>query len=295
MNIPQPPQITTEAMARCQDTGDYASVLFEWYKYVGILCAYYSSIRRESPALHPTSPLHYAVLAGLLNRCARLMYSNVVLSREGWFGETTAILDRCIFESALKVVWLCTRADGESFTRFIASGLKAELELKEKITDLISQRGGPQLEIEKRMLDSIQNYVNSSGLNKTEIRTAKDLPNLASMIDTIGQDRLLYIIGQKLGSHHVHGTWSSLITHYLEEKDGELRPGGHKYATDINQYVFVPLIVLQALRAFVKFICREQGSAEAWLKLFETVSEEIHQIHTKIAGHDFEPVHEGKL
>jgi Family of unknown function (DUF5677) len=220
------------------------------------------------------------------------MYSNVVLSREGLFGETTAILDRCIFESAIKVVWLCTRADDESFTRFVASGLKTELELKQKITDIISQRGGPPLEIEKRMLDSIQSYVNSSGLSEIDIGAAKDLPNLAAMIDTIGQDRLLYIIGQKIGSHHVHGTWSSLITHYLEEKGGELRPGGHKCATDINQYVFVPLIVLQALRAFVKFICREQGSAEAWSKLFETVSEEIHQINAKVAGHDFEPVNE---
>jgi hypothetical protein len=99
-------------------------------------------------------------------------------------------------------------------------------------------------------------------------------------------------VGQKIGSHHIHGTWSSLITHYLQEKDGELRPGGHKCATDINQYVFVPLIVLQALHAFVKFICREQSSAEAWSKLLETVSEEIHQINTKVAGHDFEPVNE---
>ena len=211
-------------MTCCQETGDYSSVLFEWYKYVALLCAHYCCLRRGSPPFQSIPPLHYSVLTGLLNRCARLMSSNVVLSREGLFGETTAILDRCILESAIKVIWLCTKADDESFARFITSGLKTELELKNDITARISERGGTPLEIEKRMLNSIQNYMNLSGLSEAEIKATKRLPDLASMIQTIGPDPLLYIVGGRVGSEPIHGTWSSLITHYLEEKDGEFKP-----------------------------------------------------------------------
>jgi hypothetical protein len=290
MDVPELPQLAPEAIARYQDTGDYASVLFEWYIYVGKLCAYCSAIRRESTALRVIASVHYAVLVGLLTRCARLMCSNAVLSREGLFGETTAILDRCIVESALKVMWLCTKADDESFTRFLASGLRADLTLRGEITTIIAQRGGPPLRIEKRMLDSIQNYVNLSRLSEAEIDKAKRLPDLASMITTIGHKRLLYTIAQEMGSHPIHGTWSNLITHYLEEQDGELQPSYRKHETDTNQYSFVSLIVLEALRVFVTFICREHEGVHTLLSRLEVADKEIRQINIEAAGNDYEPV-----
>jgi hypothetical protein len=220
------------------------------------------------------------------------MSSNVVLSREGLFGETTAILGRCILESAIKVIWLCTKADDESFTRFIASGLNTELEVKKDIAARITEREGPPLEIEKRMLNSIQNYVNLSGLSEAEIKATKRLPNLASMIQTIGPDPLLYIVAWRVGSDPIHGTWSSLITHYLEEKDGEFKPATHRHATDQNLLIVEALIVHKALHAFVKFICREQAAAEALSKPLKVVAVEIHRIHREAAGNDFELVNE---
>jgi uncharacterized protein DUF5677 len=289
MDIPQPPQMTPEAFACYQDLGDYASVLCEWYRYVGKLCAYCSGIRRESAALHAIASVHYAVLTGLLTRCARLMYSNIVLSREGLFGETTAILDRCIVESAIKVIWLCTKANDESFTRFLASGLQADLALKDKITTIIAQRGGPPQKIEQRMLDSIQRYINLSGLSEVDIDKAKRLPDLASMIAAIGHTRLLYTVAQEIGSHPIHGTWSNLLTHYLEEQDGELRTSYRKHETDRNQYSFVALLVLEALRVFVTCIFRENGAA-ALLKQLAAADEAIRRIHSEASGDDYEPV-----
>jgi hypothetical protein len=89
---------------------------------------------------------------GLVNRCARLMLSNVALSHDGKFGETTAIVDRCIFESALKIIWLCRSASQEEFTRYIATGLKTELEFKAAIEANIMANDGVPVPIEKRML-----------------------------------------------------------------------------------------------------------------------------------------------
>lgn len=115
--IPNPPKFSDEDMQRCRDTGDYKPVLFEWYKFVGSLCVVVANIRPDCPVYRAIPPQHYYVLAGLLNRCARLMLSNVALSHEGKFGETTAIVDRCIFETAVKIIWLSHNASQEEFTR----------------------------------------------------------------------------------------------------------------------------------------------------------------------------------
>lgn len=189
--IPEAPEITPEQLEQSRKSGDFSPVLFEWYKFVGRLCIFYASFRADSPAVRPMPELHYGVLVGLLTRCARLMFSNVVLSHEGLFGETTAILDRCIFDSSVKISWLCTQANKKSFDRFIADGLKSELVFKNKINEIISERGGHVLEIEKRMLTSIENYVATSKLTEIQIESAKKLPDLATMIKDINHDRLL--------------------------------------------------------------------------------------------------------
>jgi len=288
ISIPSPPKISNDQLARCREAGDYRPVLFEWYKYVGLLCNFYASIRADSPALRSLPSLHYAALVGLLNRCSRLMLANVALSHEGLFGETTAIIDRCIFESAVKTMWLCIKQDDESFVRFIAGGLKTEVEFKDRIEQIISNRGGSPLAIESRMLNSVANYISSSGLTEQEIISAKKLPDLASMIEAIGHDRLLYIVGQKIGSHHVHGSWPSLRLHYLEEHDGLLGPRDHDCPTHVNQYVFTPLFVLHAMRSFVEFICPKPGGAEVLSQLLDSVEEEIRTLNSEVVGSDFE-------
>jgi Family of unknown function (DUF5677) len=186
MPLPDPPKFSADDWKRARDSGDYCPLLFEWYKFTSTLCNFSASIRPDSPAVRPINRLHYAVLIGLLNRCARLMLSNVALSHEGLFGETTAIVDRCIFESCVKVCWLCQNAAADGFERFLADGLKIELELKEKIERAVTSRGGQTLEIEKRMLQSIARYVESSGMSAADVAAAKKLPDMAAMIETLG-------------------------------------------------------------------------------------------------------------
>src|SRR3990167_3353096 len=133
MNIPLPPEFTEEQLKRCSDSGEYSTVLFEWYKYVGRLANYFACISLDSPGIRDIDEAHHSILIGLLNRCSRLILSNVTLSHEGLFGETTSIIDRCIFESAIKLNWLCANPTDENFNRFIAEGLKTEVEFKKKI------------------------------------------------------------------------------------------------------------------------------------------------------------------
>ena len=287
--LPAPPSFSHEEMQRCKETGDYTPILFEWYKFVGSLNAVVAHIQRESPAFRAMPQLHYHILIGLLNRCARLMLSNIALSHEGRFGETTAIVDRCIFESGVKIIWLCTDPSSEKFTRYLADGLKTELELKAKIDSNITARHGDVFPIETRMLASIANHIASAGLTETQISEAKKLPDLASMLSTIGFDRLVYISAQKLGSHHIHGTWPSLLFHYLEEEPEGSRtfvPRGHDCSTHINQFMFVPLIILAAMSVYVQYAFGESGETEAFRNLFESTEAEIMRLYTESLGGD---------
>lgn len=289
-DVPLPPEISKDQLTKCRKTGDYCPILFEWYKYVSLLCNFYASIHPDSPCVRKLPPLHYEVLIGLLNRCSRLMLSNVALSHQGRFGETTAILDRCIFESAIKTIWLCTNRDEESFVRFIADGLKIEIELKNKIDQIISERGGGPLIIESRMIESINKYITNSGLSEQEIVESKKLPDLASMIDSIGGNRLLYIGGQKLGSHHVHGTWISLRHHYLKERNGLMVPRDHDCETHVNQFAFIPLCVVDAVRAFIGYICCDPDDANGPSKLLHSVKDKIMELYSEVVENDFEHV-----
>ena len=167
MHVPDPPKISDEQMEKCRESGDYMPVLFEWYKFAAHLCIFFAMIESESPAVRDIPRIQYAVLTGLLNRCARLMLSNIALSHNGRFGETTTLLDRCIFESSLKVEWLCHKGTEDSFKRYLADGLKTEIELTAEIENNIAAREGNQvLNIEERMLNSIRRHIALAGLTE---------------------------------------------------------------------------------------------------------------------------------
>ncbi|MDP1537925.1 MAG: DUF5677 domain-containing protein [Burkholderiales bacterium] len=268
-------------------------MLFEWYKFVGALCNFFSCIRPDSPAVQTIPNLHYSILIGLLNRCSRLMLSNVALSHEGLFGETTALIDRCIFESCVKIAWLCQNDSVDRFDRFLADGIKTELQLKAKIESNIASRAGQILEIEKRMLTLINRHIASTELSERKINSTKKLPDMAAMIEGLAQDRIMYIVGQKIASHHIHGTWPSLLTHYLEEnEDGMLRPRDHNCETHVNQYIFMPRIVLDAMENFVRFIFIEESDIAPMINLLEAIEREIEKVNIEVIGNDFKTAEE---
>ena len=285
--FPDPPSFKEAELEACRESGDYCPVLFEWYKYTAIVTNLVASIDLSSSAVKPVHKPHFGALIGLLNRCSRLMLANKTLSHEGLFGETTALVDRCIFESTVKVLWLCKQDSDEAFGRFFAEGLKTEIALKAEIQARIAGRGNQTLVIEARMLKSIARYLKTSGMADDKIVASKKLPDLAAMIENLEQDRLAYVVGQMIGSHHVHGTWPSLLLHYLVwDPDGSFHPRNHDCPTHVNQYVFVPLMVLSATKAFCVWLMTPEG-AQAPIDRLRSIEDEIHAVNKDVIGSDF--------
>jgi hypothetical protein len=288
--LPDAPVITEEDMQSCRKTGDFSPVLFEWYKFVGGLCVTFANLPQASPTVRKDiSNRDYGVLVGLINRCARLILANVALSHEGSFGESTSILDRCIFESCVKLSWLCNSKIEDKFERYIASGLRTELELKSEVQKAIENRDGLVLNIEKRMLNSVRDCFSEAGFDEEKIKNTKNLPDLAAMLTSIGHQRFSFTAGQRIGSHHVHGTWVGLRNHYLELDENSVYRTKQVTQTHINQYVYITYIVLESLTNFVSYVFEsDEDGKETILRLFEDTTDEITQLNKEIVGDDFD-------
>ncbi|MFA7331951.1 MAG: DUF5677 domain-containing protein [Candidatus Delongbacteria bacterium] len=249
-----------------------------------------SLISFESPSVRQLNRLQHIVLAGLLFRCSRLMNSVALISRNGEFGETTAILDRCIFESSIKVVWLCRSGTYDKFVRFMANGLKADVCLKNEIEKEIKSRGGAVLEIENRMLKSIENFLEISNLSEEDVRDCKCLPRFDIMMREIGESDLGYIVGQKINSHFVHGTWSGMLHHCLKVgDDGLLHVGRSRCQTHFSQYLGTALQVVVAVYAYCEWMF-DQSTAKVFKDALQFVYDEVLKVEQSAMGRDFDEV-----
>jgi hypothetical protein len=109
-------------------------------------------------------------------------------------------------------------------------------------------------------------------------------------IDKLGHDGIAYVAGQKIGSHHIHGTWPSLLTHYIKlGEDGNFHPKDHNSPTHINQYIFVSLMVLSAIKSFAEWLICESDISEPLIML-ESIENEILKINEEIVSDDFMPI-----
>ena len=280
MVFPPPPKITQDLKAQCRTSEDWMPILFQWYQYTGVVVMTLASFEKDPVLFRIEDEVQNAATVGLLSRTARLMLSNVHLSHEGKFGETTRILDRCIVEAAIKLAWLTSTNDPGRFQRFLARSLKSDLQLKGKIQRNIEKRNGQTQKIEERMLRSIERYIADAGLTEDQVVNAAKLQDFATMISDIGtKDQLFYIVAQSMGSHHIHGNWTSLVSDYLEKTpEGTFVPRVEHVGIHINQCLYVPLVVIPSMRSYVAWAMLDTPEKQNVLDFMVSLEQEIKQI-----------------
>lgn len=248
-DIPFPPTFTDDQFAKAKSEKYFYPIVFELYKHVAIMGITCAQIKGDSPDLRQLPARHYAILIGLLNRICRLMLSCVALTHEGRYGETMRLLNRCIVESAINILWLCEQNDPSLFQRYLADGTKCEVELLDIIRNNISQRDGQTLAIEERMLRSVHHFIESTGLSPEEIRDMSKLPDFKSKLNSLDFNSEAYLALQKMGSHAIHGTWPDLLRFYLDwERGDSFSPADHDSRPHAYDYIHVSSFVLDAMR-----------------------------------------------
>lgn len=298
---PQPirdmPVFDPELVERCRKRGEPMPLMFEWYKHVARLAIDVGAISPSQPGHIARDRVHLGILRGLLNRCSRLMLSTIKLSRERRGGETVALLARCICESAVKIQWMIRKSADDSFGRYVGYAIRTDLALKEVIDANITERGGEVLVIEERMLRSIERVASRAGTSVKQAAEAKQLPDFASMCRDLEYPGLLYVTIQRIGSHAVHGSWSDLLFHYIEQQED-----GSFAMTDTvdsvphpNQLSVSALLVLDALRAHAAFILDGAPVLDALRKHFDQVQVGILMAQELGRESDFEPIERSGL
>jgi len=288
--FPDPPAFAASDFDRVKATGDAMPLLFEWYKWTGIVTTQIASLDPSSPGYRTLARVETAVLRGLMNRASRLMIASLRLASLKKHAEAIRLLNRSICETAVLVQWLCHSGSGEPFRRYLAKGLEAELRLKANIEENIRNREGQVLVVEKRMLAAVENLCNLAELSETDVKSTKPLPDFASMLRTLGHDDLSYTVIQRLGSHAVHGTWPDLLFHYIELEDDTFVLTDNVFAPEGTEFVASATIVLEAVAQFARFVVLDEEFADEIAQVARDAIDEVVRIHRLTSGDDYSAV-----
>lgn len=136
--------------------------------------------------------------------------------------ETTFVFGRLAFECIINLKFLLKNASPELFKSYIQYSLKHEKKLKSEILKNIEDRGGEILDIEQRMLNSIDKAFRTSETTPDEVILSElknwGGKNLFEKARDVGlADGYLAAIGGP--SHNIHGNWQELIEYNLEKND----------------------------------------------------------------------------
>ncbi len=139
------------------------------------------------------------------------------------------------------------------------------------------------------MLKSIAHTFALSGLTEADVATTKPLPDYASILDSLGDDPIAYIVHQRIGSHAVHGTWVALLLQYLDENDdGSLVPRDVDRETHVNQYLAVALSVLAAVDGVAAFLAAKPFTLKVLREPVETARNGLLRLCSEAFGSDYE-------
>lgn len=137
---------------------------------------------------------------------------------------TAFIFGRLAFETIVNIAYLIEFGSPELFDLYVQHSLKHERRLYDRIRENIAARGGEELQIETRMLASIDRACRKSGVTISNIKASGagnwGGKNLYEKAEAVG---LNYIYLGVFGgpSRNVHGSWADLMEYHLDYEDDE--------------------------------------------------------------------------
>ncbi|MDA3840560.1 MAG: DUF5677 domain-containing protein [Patescibacteria group bacterium] len=230
-----------------------------------------------------------SLIVGLLVRIVKFMASATALSvdKVKEHGEVILALNRSIVESAINVIYFCTKAKPEDVDIFVRSALKAEKNLFNSIQENIKQRG-KKLPIEERMLKSIDRLFRASEINGIE--DLKQIPRWKDYKTILREINLewAYPVLQQIPSHSIHGTWSDIAMHHLEYNGEKFSAKLESIRVDARLLSPISKLVLIALKAYLEKYYGDVENHPLLLRVNDLIerNEKIEKMHEEILSKD---------
>ena len=249
------PRVEVGGIGSETDREKINAVAFELYKEALSVVNLAAHLLDEEASVKGGWPRDQAICAGLMVRIAKFMVVVTQLSAKGNRADVVSALNRSIMESAINLEFLVRANDGKYFDQFVRFSLGPERELYDMIQANIAARGGAELPIELRMLESINIVCRASGVKIEEIdRKHRDWGgDIRQRLKALGKEEQ-YVGMQRMPSHAVHGTWVDLYQNHLEHdsKTDVFSPNNAFSWVDTRLLGPVAIFVLEATKPYLE-------------------------------------------
>lgn len=238
------------------ENGKFDDLAFELFKETAsvlVVCA--TGYIAHSEQADVSYPRKQAICIGLLVRLVKFMRAILAqLSYGEDLGEVVLALSRCLAETSISVRYLILKQDGAVFDEFVRTGLGPEGALYDWTQQNIARRNGETLPIEQRTLKSIERICRLSEVSIDEVkRKHSDWGGGIKKRLIALEIEEAYVSVQRVPSHAVHGTWTDLLLHHLDEKPGGFAPRFE--TTPVDSRHLLPIchaFILSAAKDYVK-------------------------------------------
>ena len=273
--------VTDEEIKKCVEAGSFMPLAFELFKEAGSILVIVSNAYLSYYDKPPVMSRNQAILAGMITRIYKLMISILQLTVPDERGEVIMILQRCILETVINILFLIHHNDEELFDSFVKLSLAPERELYNIIMKRIDARDGASLPIEERMLSTIERLCKNSDLSIEEVspkykQWGGSFPDKLEALNM----KEAYVALQRIPSHTVHGSWADLLMHHIEPVEGGFRPNTEWRRVDERMYTSTSLLALDAAYEYLSHIFQETPEVMPLYKRIDDLQERIRRVDT---------------
>lgn len=202
--------------------------------------------------------------------------------------ETSFVFSRLVFECIVNLRYLIKNASEELFRSYKEYSLKHEYKLHRKIKENIEKRGGEVLNVERRMLNSIERSFHTSEINMDDIQPSQlknwGGKNIYDKAENVGLENA-YLAAFGGGSHSVHGNWQDMIEYNLaKQPNGSFLPDFEWHPPRPQILNAIALLSTEAIIEYINWV--SSGNAK-------DLEEKITNLQNRILHLD--KLHEGFL
>jgi Family of unknown function (DUF5677) len=254
----RPPDFDDASISSFVDENREPEAISIWYRFLRDTCVQLSTLPHER--VGDGSRLGNAVIRGLLDRIAQLLNSQIVLlAAESHVTETLSVIDRCLHEACVNVIWLCSN----SFTDckeprirdFVAESIDKMKSADEAIHARAAFEGRQLSPMEERLVGMRGQLMTNAGLSEMDVRKRTKLPKFEERAVAAGYDKTDAIYIHSLKSDAVHGGWATLHIFHLDFADGEAAfPRNNRTPRDWIEGAFIVLMLLRALKLVAMYL-----------------------------------------
>jgi len=277
-------EVTDNVLRKCAEEGRFSEVAFELYKEAGCILSVCAHCYLSEEPGEMVLTRNQAICAGLLVRINKFMITVVQLCSQADRGEVIMALNRCIAESAINLRFLARKNEGRFYDQFVRFSLAPEREFHDLVRRNIAERGGVELPIEARILDSIDSLCDASGVRIEDVGSKyRDWgKGVRARFDALGESDA-YVLSQRIPSHAVHGTWVDLLQNHLEAKGEGFSPNPGWQKVDERLLGPVAIMVLDAAEDYLGVFFEDQPELRP---LYARIDDLRHRILKLAAAHE---------